>query len=70
MDDTKLMAEWEASAGSSAKAALSIGVSPQTWNNWKIPKRGISGEGRLLVWLAINSPNLLRRFLKETGKTL
>lgn len=50
----------EAHGGSQTEAADAIGVPLQTFNNWTI--RGISREGRLLMWLALFAPRTLARW--------
>lgn len=53
----------EDEVGGVTKAAELVGVSQQTWSNWKA--RGLSREGRLLVWLVTrrNGRSLLRQYV-------
>lgn len=48
---------------SQTDASAAVGVPLQTLNNWTI--RGISREGKLLTWLALNAPKTLKRWLQH-----
>lgn len=61
--DASLETLIEKHAGHQTNAARSVGVPHQVFHNWMT--RGISREGRLLTWLALNSPRTLKRFLAE-----
>lgn len=53
--------------GHQTNAAASLGVTPRVLNNWI--DRGPSGEGKLLTWLALNSPKTLKRWLLRESLT-
>lgn len=57
----ELMADLERRAGGPLKAAAQVGVSPQTWSNWK--RRGLPEDGELRVWLALAHPRILSKWM-------
>lgn len=68
MDDLAMLDALERHAGNGVRAARLIGVLQQTWANWRA--RGVSPEGRLLVWLALQPAGrrMLKRFRAEHAK--
>ncbi len=52
--------------GHQTNAARSVGVPHQVFHNWMT--RGISREGKLLTWLALNAPKTLKRWLQSNGE--
>ena len=63
MHISEILSDLEKAKGGATEAARAVGVKPTTWSNWK--GRKLPEDAHLRVWLALNSPNLLRRWLKE-----
>lgn len=64
--DTSLEALIAKHDGHQTNAARAVGVPHQVFHNWMT--RGISREGRLLAWLALNAPKTLKRWLASATK--
>lgn len=58
-----MLTRLEEIAGGSGAAAAAVGVKAATWSNWK--GRNFPEDARLRVWLALNAPRVLRKWLKE-----
>lgn len=61
MANGEMLATLEARDGGPGGAARTVGVKPATWSNWK--GRNLPDEGHLRVWLALNAPRTLRKWL-------
>jgi len=61
MKDRNLLLRLEAQEGGPGAAALTIGISGQSWSNWK--NKALPSYGRLLVHVALNRTG--RRLIQD-----